>query len=250
MRVFAIADLHLSFGIPDKGMEIFGPVWKGWTQKLEDNWKRDIQQEDLVLIPGDISWAMRPEEAEKDLLWIDSLPGKKVLLKGNHDYWWGSLSKVKKILPQSIQVIQNNALLFDQIAVGGARLWDTPEFSFSQWSQFRPNPRENTLTERQENPDEMEKIFLRELQRLKLSLDQMDSRAKIRIALTHYPPIGGLLEESRASQILESYNINFCVFGHLHNLQPGSKLFGEKNGISYHLVSADWLDFSPLFITK
>ena len=103
MNIWAIGDLHLSFGVPDKSMDIFGPAWKDHAKQIEESWHRLIRPEDLVLIPGDISWAMRIEDAILDLQWIDRLSGTKLLLKGNHDYWWGSLKKIAAILPPSLQ---------------------------------------------------------------------------------------------------------------------------------------------------
>jgi predicted phosphohydrolase len=246
MKIFAIGDLHLSFGVPDKGMEFFGPQWQEWTKKLEAHWKDSISKDELVLIPGDISWAMKLEEAEKDFAWIESLPGKKVIIKGNHDYWWGSISKVRAFLPPSITALQNDAIEINGIAICGTRLWDTPEYHFSKWVDYRENPKENTLLGREKDEAATLKIYERELARLKLSLDQMEAGADLRIAMTHYPPIGGDLLESRAASLLESYQVNISVFGHLHQLKKGSKLFGVKNGVDYKLVSCDWLDFQPL----
>ena len=250
-RVWAIGDLHLSFGVPDKGMEIFGPEWENHAEKIATHWKRTISTEDLVIIPGDISWAMRLEEALVDLQWIDTLPGTKVMIKGNHDYWWGSLKKLTEILPPSIHVIQNNAFHWKEVAIGGARLWDTPEYSFQQFIEFRENPREkrqNVETEELVQIELSQKIFEKELERLKLSLKQLDKEAKVRIAMTHYPPIGADLKPSRAAQILEQFEIDTAVFGHLHNIKPGFSLFGEKNGIRYVLTSCDYIRFQPVAI--
>src|ERR1700722_10971321 len=136
MTVWAIADLHLSFGTPKKKMDIFGGKWVDHAAKVEFSWMQVVNHEDLVLIPGDISWAMAIEEARVDLEWIDALPGTKVMIKGNHDYWWSSLGKVKKILPPSCHLIQNDAFHWKGIAVGGARLWDTTEFGFEKYIEF------------------------------------------------------------------------------------------------------------------
>lgn len=251
-RIWAIGDLHLSFGVENKSMDIFGPGWKDHAEHIESHWKGAIHPEDLVLIPGDISWAMRLEEAAADLAWIDRLPGTKVMIKGNHDYWWGSLKKLSGVLPPSIHVIQNNAFHWKEVAIGGARLWDTPEYRFSQFVEIQENPRAKKpfLEDREDTVQEElnQKIFDRELERLNLSLQVMRPDAKIRIAMTHYPPISADLQPSRASQILERHRIQVCVFGHLHNIQSETPLFGEKNGIRYLLTSSDYIRFQPIAI--
>lgn len=249
MSVWAIADLHLSFGVPDKEMHVFGEHWIGFTDKLQSNWRAHISPDDLVLIPGDISWAMRPEEAKPDLDWIHQLPGTKVILRGNHDYWWTSLSKIEKVLPPSLHLIQNNAFTWKDVTIAGSRLWDTPEYTFGPYIESKVNTRARPLTEQQTDPLEAEKIFQRELSRLELSLKCLDKRSgNTRIAMTHYPPIGADLKESRAAKILESYQIDICVFGHLHNVKRDLPMFGEKNGVRYYLTACDYLDFMPLKI--
>ncbi len=249
MNIWALGDLHLSFGVTNKSMDIFGPTWENHAEKIKKHWLDLISPEDLVLIPGDISWAMKLEDAVPDLEWIHQLPGTKVMIKGNHDYWWSSLKKMIAVLPPSIHLIQNNAFLWKGVAIGGARLWDTPEYNFSPYIDFRENPKAKDKEELIQE-DLSEKIFERELQRLELSLSALDPSATLRIAMTHYPPIGADLAPSKASRILEAHQIDICVFGHLHNLKEGSKLFGEKQGqtkpIRYVLTSGDYLQFIPI----
>ncbi len=206
-----------------------------------------MRPDDLVLVAGDISWAMAIEEAVPDLEWIHQLPGTKLILRGNHDYWWTSLSKVEKILPPSLHVIQNNSFLWKDVAIGGSRLWDTPEYSFSKYIQYTENPRAKKLVA-PEDPREAEKVFARELGRLEMSLKSMSSKAKTRIAMTHYAPIGAELGDSRASAILEKYEIDICVFGHLHNVKQDIPLFGEHRGTKYFLTAADYLGFKPILL--
>ncbi|MCE5316469.1 MAG: metallophosphoesterase [Parachlamydia sp.] len=249
MTIWAIADLHLAIGVPEKSMEAFGEPWLNYIDKIQTNWKERIFADDLVLLPGDISWAMRPEEARTDLEWIHQLPGTKVMLKGNHDYWWTSMRQIEQVLPPSIHLIQNNAFLWNGVSIGGARLWDTSEYHFSPYIQYNVNPRAKALTEAEDTSPDAEKIFLRELGRLELSLKAMPE-ASLRIAMTHYPPLSATLEDSRASALLEKYHINICVFGHLHSVKTESTLFGKKNGIEYHLASADYLNFVPLKIAE
>lgn len=246
MAIYALADLHLALGIPDKSMEFFGGPWTSYVQKIEENWKSTISQNDLVLISGDISWAKGEKEALTDLQWIDQLPGTKLLLRGNHDYWWSSASRVKKMLPPSLHILQNNSFEWEGFSIGGSRLWDTYEYNFDGCIQIRENPRAKTL-HTQENKEEQEKIFLRELHRLDLSLQTLKPGKK-KIAMTHYPPIGPKNQPSRASFLLKKYGIETCIFGHLHNVKKEIPLFGHVDGIHYILTAADYLDFKPLQI--
>lgn len=246
--VWAIADLHLSFGVPNKEMDFFGSAWINWTAKIEEKWKSLIKDEDLVLIAGDISWAMHIEEAVPDLEWIHKLPGTKVILRGNHDYWWSSLSKIEKVLPSSIHLIQNNVFNWKNISIGGARLWDTPEYGFSDYINYKENPRENKLSHVSKDTKEIVRLFERELERLTTSLKCLSQNASFRIVMTHYPPISADLLPSKTSLLLEKYNVNASVFGHLHNIKQEIPLFGKKNGISYYLTSCDYLNFTPIRI--
>lgn len=246
--IWALGDLHLSFGIKNKSMDIFGKEWEGWTDKIRKFWCEKIAADDLVLIPGDISWAMHPEEAIADLNWIDSLPGTKVMIRGNHDYWWGSKNKVKSILPASIHMIQNDAFHFHSVSIAGARLWDTPEYHFYPYIDVKEGKAKPSEFDKASLSEEDEKIFTRELLRLEMSLQQFKKDAGIKIVMTHYPPIGSDLKESRASKLLEKYHAQYCVFGHLHSVKANSLPFGDKNGIHYALTSCDYLNFTPLKI--
>ena len=243
MRIWAIADLHLAVSVPAKDMAIFGPLWEGYMEKISAAWKELIKPEDLVLIPGDICWAMRLEEAKADLDWIDALPGTKVMIRGNHDYWWSSAKKMSQAFPPSIHFIHNTAFHWNDVAIGGTRLWDTPEYNFNEYVHFQENPRAQP-PEKEQN--QSEGIFERELERLKMSLRQMNPKAKLKIVMTHYPPIAADLRPSRTAAILEEFGIQICVFGHLHNLKKEKPLFGEARGVRYHLTACDYLDFYPL----
>lgn len=224
MTIWALADLHLCLGVPAKTMEVFGPGWVEYVTRMRDQWCAVVQPDDLVLIAGDISWAMRLEEAAADLLWIHQLPGTKVLIRGNHDYWWESLKKVRAVLPPSLHVIQNDAFEWNEFSIGGSRLWDTAEHGAIV------------------DPAQ-EQIYERELQRLEMSLQAMQQQQ--RIVMTHYPPIGKTLQPTRASRLLERYKVTICVFGHLHGLEVGSAPFGQIDGITYHLTASDYLGFMP-----
>jgi len=251
--VWAIADLHLSFGVAGKAMDPFGPQWENHPKKVEESWRSLISPEDIVLIAGDISWAMTPEQALADLNWIDKLPGTKIMIKGNHDYWWSSLSKVQKVLPQSIHIIQNDSYEINDYIIGGARLWDSSEYDFNEWIDFKDNPlSKKPRIDLEEKAKEDEKIFERELLRLEVSLKTFDKFGpnKKRLVMTHYPPIGADLKPSKASQIFEKYGVEIVVFGHLHNVKKNLQkpFFGKKNGVSYIMTAADFLDFKPVKI--
>ncbi|MFW5780413.1 MAG: metallophosphoesterase, partial [Bacillota bacterium] len=197
MRIFAISDLHLAFST-DKPMDIFGNQWKGHFDKIKEDWKEKVACDDLVLIAGDISWAMSLDDAKKDLEELSELKGKIVIIRGNHDYWWSGYSKVKSILPQNVYCIQNNALKFDNYIICGTRGWTVPE--------------------KQEDAQN-DKYINRECIRLKMSLDEakklQTDNQKI-ILMMHYPPFNSKLENSLFTDIISDYDINTVVYGHLH----------------------------------
>jgi predicted phosphohydrolase len=243
MSIWALADLHLAKSVPSKDMAVFGPAWEGYMDKMEKEWQGCVGADDLVLLPGDITWAMRLDEAVIDLEWIHGLPGTKLMIRGNHDYWWASAKKMSEKFPPSVHFIQNTAFHWNDVAIGGSRLWDTPEYNFHAYVHFQKNPQEKVVP-----VVEGSAIFERELERLRLSLRQMNPSAKLKIAMTHYPPIGADLRPSRVSEILQEFGVNVCVFGHLHNLRKDVKMFGEEGGVKYFLTAADYLDFKPLQI--
>lgn len=207
-------------------MDIFG--WGDHATKIEAKWKKLVKPEDLVLLPGDISWAKHLDEAMVDLEWIDQLPGTKVMIKGNHDYWWQSIGKLRVALPPSIHALQHDVYNWEDVTIGGTRLWDSPDYHFA----YEPEP----------DP----KTFERELGRLEMSLKQLNPKASLRVAMTHYPPMGLDCQASRVTEILEKHKIDICVFGHLHGMDPKQSYFGDKNGIKYVFCACDYLDFTPL----
>lgn len=227
-------------------MAFFGPRWEGYADKIKEHWLSCVKEEDLVLIPGDISWAMTLQDALIDLEWIHQLPGTKLLLKGNHDYWWASNAKMKQSLPPSIFFIHNNVFNWNDVTIGGSRLWDTEEYSFHSFIEFQENPR--AKKEQPPSPELDRKLFLKELDRLKQSLAGLDPNASLRIALTHYPPIGADLKPSLASQILIDFKIDLCIFGHLHNVKKNSLPFGTAEGVKYIFASCDYINFAPIRI--
>jgi len=208
-------------------MDLFGEHWEAHEEKIEERWRRAVGPEDLVLVPGDISWAMRLEEARAHLERIGSWPGLKVMVRGNHDYWWQAPGKVKAVLPRGMHILQNDALLFGDLAVAGTRGWTCPGDE-----TFSP---------------EDEKIYLRELGRLELSLSRMPREAKRRVAVLHFPPVNGGHEDSGFTELLERHRVDLCVYGHLHGEGAhAQRLEGPRGGVRYELVAADFLDFEPL----
>lgn len=228
MRKFAIGDLHLSQH-SDKPMDIFGEHWKGHAQKIKSNWEKQVTDEDVILIPGDISWAMRLEEAKEDLDWLNSLPGKKICIRGNHDYWWDRPKKLTNAYPQ-IVFLQNTAYTIDHITICGTRGWICP----------------NTISF---TPDD-ERLFVRELTRLKLSLESAINQGATEIwVMLHYPPTYGEQQSSPLVELLKTYPVKRVIYGHLHDkLSWKSSLQGTYEGIHYQLVSADYLNFMPLLL--
>lgn len=232
MKLFAIADLHMDGGA-GKPMDVFGENWAGHCERIFGSWRKNVGEEDCVLIPGDISWAMRFSEALPDIMKISELPGKKVLLRGNHDYWWGSLSRMREALPKGVFLIQNDAVDIGPAVIAGSRGWTLPCAS-----DFTAEDR---------------KIFERELIRLDLSLSAAKRLAgsKPIIAMLHFPPMMRDGNPTAFTEILEKYGVSRCLYGHLHgSLAWEAGFTGIKNGISYELCSADSLDFSPLLVCE
>ncbi|MDO4564383.1 MAG: metallophosphoesterase [Clostridia bacterium] len=225
MRVFAIGDVHLSQQTQNKSMDKFGPSWENHVQKLCDAWQAEIASDDLVLIPGDISWAMSLGAAMADLELLASLNGQKVLLRGNHDYWWSSYQKVLDSLPSGMYAIQNNALRFANIAIGGTRGWLLPESS--------------GYSEKKDA-----KIYARELDRLGLTLSALP-RDTENIIMLHYPPFSDKGQPSQFVDLLEQAPVSHVVYGHLHGRGHSGAFEGVRNGITYHFVSSDYLSFIP-----
>lgn len=205
-------------------MEIFGEEWKDHTARLAENWRRLVQEEDAVVLAGDTSWAMTLEEAAPDLAFLASLPGRKVLLRGNHDFWWDSLQKLQRALPPGMTVLQNNSLLLGGTALCGTRGWLCPEDGVSDAHD--------------------EKIFRRELIRLRLSLESAPPSAR-RIVALHFPPFSRRQERSAFVDLMASFGVTHCFYGHLHGSACRYAMEGRRWGIEFRLVSADHLAFAP-----
>lgn len=231
MNIFAIGDLHLSFDERiQKPMDIFGPSWVNHHEKVRKNWEEKVGEEDLVIIPGDVSWGLRADEAMADLRWIHRLPGRKVITKGNHDLWWTSVTRLNRLY-DDMTFLQNHCYMTAEgIAVCGTRGWICPG------------------TEGFDEHDE--KIYNRELLRLEFSLKEAEKAgAKMTLAALHYPPTNDKLQGSGFTRMLEDFNVQMCVYGHLHGkdaFKNGIK--GVFNGIEYRLVSLDYVEGEPQLI--
>lgn len=221
MKVFAISDLHLST-VCKKPMDIFGKSWENYFDEISQDWTAKVSDDDIVLLPGDFSWAMRMEEALPDFELVSKLPGKKVILRGNHDYWWNTLSQVRSSIPSNFYALQNDCMRFGDVLICGTRGWVCPDG--------------NNLS------DDDTKIYLRELERLKLSIaamqKQRQSGDKV-IAIMHYPPFNGRYESSEFVKQFVAADIKTVVYGHLHGRDSRSNLFMNKFGIDFYLTSCD-----------
>ncbi len=225
MEIYAIGDLHLPGG-DDKPMNVFGEHWAGHFERISRDWLARVRREDAVLIPGDISWAMQLEDALPDLRAIGSLPGKKILLRGNHDYWWSGISRLRDALPPEMFAIQNDALRLEDTAFCGTRGWALPVSGTAA---------------------EDEKIYCRELQRMEMSLERaMKLKAERLVVMCHYPPLGEGGAETPLSALLFRYPVDDVVYGHLHGPSLRGAVNGLYGGIRYHCVSCDGLQFQLL----
>ncbi len=228
MALFAIADLHLSLG-DDKPMDIF-KGWENYTEKLKKNWEAIVSPDDTVVIAGDISWAMKLSNSIKDFEFINKLPGRKIILKGNHDYWWETKTKIENFLVKNgfntISILHNCSYNCGKFAICGTRGWFY-----------------DTQTE------EDKKILSREIGRLKASLDSAKNSKLESIAFLHYPPIYNSIECKEIIDVLVQYGIKKCYYGHVHGKQAHKRVFnGKYRDIDFRLISCDYLSFVPLLV--
>lgn len=238
MSLYAIADLHLDIKGVGKSMEIFGNRWRDYTYKIKKNWTKLITENDTVVISGDVSWALNLNEAEEDLKWIDTLPGEKIILKGNHDFWWATNTKMSKFLTEknikSIKILNNNAFETEDYIVCGSRGWFT----------------DKSMQTSAQDVD-YSKIINRELIRLKMSFDcakkLKEESGKEIIAFLHFPPVWGDFRCDEIIKLINEYNIKKCYFGHIHGAYSVSPSFFE-DGIEFKLISGDYLDFIPQIV--
>jgi len=229
MALFAISDLHLPLGV-NKPMDIFGKHWDNYVERLRKNWTDVVAEGDTVVLPGDFSWATYISESKADFDFLNSLPGRKIILKGNHDYWWTTLNKMKEFIRENnydnIEFLQNNSFEYKDVSLCGTRGWQTPQ----------PN-----LT------GEDKKIYDREVLRLELSIKNAKNPDNI-IVFTHFPPILKDYRENEMVSMMNKYGIKQCVFGHIHSSGIKNVVEGNIQGIQYQLVSCDYREFIPVKI--
>ncbi|WP_028509954.1 metallophosphoesterase [Ruminococcus sp. NK3A76] len=230
MSLFVIADLHLSLGV-DKPMDIFGG-WDNYVQRLEENWQRLVSPDDTVVIPGDISWGMNLEQSKADFDFINRLNGRKIISKGNHDYFWNSRKKMEDFFQangfDTLHIMHNNCFEYEGIGICGSRGWINETG----------------------DPDDV-KVLKREAQRLEVSITAAEIQGLVPVVFLHYPPVFADSVNVEIFDVLMKHNIRYCFYGHLHGGVAHSKsVNGLYNGIQMRLVSADYLKFVPLDITN
>lgn len=227
MALFAIADLHLSLGT-NKPMDVF-PGWNNYVERLENNWRKLISGDDTVVIAGDISWAMSLEQTIKDFAFLQSLPGRKLLLKGNHDYWWTTRRKMDAFLESngfdSLGIVHNSAEVAGDFAVCGTRGW----FYDAE-------------------ADADKKILAREVGRLSLSIDEAFKTGKEPVVFLHYPPVYGTFVCREIVSVLQEKHIRRCYYGHLHGGDARRISVHTYETIRFQLISCDAVDFTPVLI--
>lgn len=237
MAIYALSDFHLYLGIKDKPMDVFGGHWEGHMERLRVNCSRLLTEKDTLLIPGDISWATYLDQALEDFMFIHHLPGKKIISKGNHDYWWTTGKKLSEFKERhgldSLFFLHNNFYDCQGWAICGNRGWiDEQTEAFTQQDRT---------------------IFQRELCRLELSLQaaQEAGYGKNKIVMTHYPPAAGPQQPNpQILQLLQKYEVSWCVYGHLHGVNPQYCLQGMHGGVHFRFVSCDCVEFMPQLIQR
>ena len=224
MKVFAISDLHLSL-CGDKPMDVFGAKWDDYLNKIEKNWQETVSDDDVVLISGDISWAMELESALNDIGFIAKQKGKKILIRGNHDYWWSGITKLRQNLPKDIYALQNDAIKIGNVVFCGSRGWaveGSPDFE-----------------------EHDRKIYLREAERFKLALNSAKNlieEGDRLICLIHYPPFNIRRESSLFTKLFEEHKVDKVVYGHLHGKDVKAYLKTSINSVEYILASCDLVE--------
>ena len=238
MSIYTIADLHLSIAHPEKSMSFFGQKWNLYEERLEKNWRAIVDADDSVILPGDISWAITLLDSASDFAFLDSLPGKKYIGKGNHDFWWSTASKVHAFWKEhgfsTLHMLYNNAYLIEDRIICGTRGW------------FLDEKAQKTVS-----PTDFEKLCNREYLRLKLSLDEGVKLQKLYgehipiCVFLHFPPVWGEDRCENLLSLLEEYHVSRCYFGHIHG-HYRAPLVSEYCGIPLTLVASDHLGFLPI----
>lgn len=227
MSLFAIGDLHLSTSV-DKPMDVFNG-WENYVERLKLNWKNKIKDEDTIVLDGDISWGISLEQAKEDFSLINSLPGKKIILKGNHDYWWTTKSKMENFFElncfNTLKILNNNHYKYEGFGICGTRGWIN-----------------------ETNVEADKKVLLREAGRLNNSIISAKKDGLSPIVFLHYPPIYASDYNYEILEVLHNHDIKQCYYGHIHGKGCDYAINGERDGINYTLISSDFLQFSPIKI--
>ncbi|MDD2220733.1 MAG: metallophosphoesterase [Clostridia bacterium] len=240
MKVFAISDLHLSLSAPaylhsgaefavQKPMDIFGEHWQGYLPRLIENWQKTVSAKDAVLMCGDTSWAMTLDEAKYDFDFLGKLNGTVYLSRGNHDYWWGGITKLRTVLPANVVPLNHDCAVVAGRAVCATRGWLLP--GCSEWKASTDTA-----------------IYLRELLRLEMALQAGASTGLPLVAMLHYPPFDDENDQGEMMDLLEKYGVSLCVYGHIHGICPKSSYYRRIRGIDLYNVSCDRLAFTPLLL--
>lgn len=232
-----MGDTHLSLGVPDKSMEVFDG-WKNYQSRIAENWKRLIKPDDVIVLAGDISWGMSLEQAKPDFAFLHHLPGKKIILKGNHDYWWNSMKKMTEFFQangfDTLHILHNNCYAYEKIAICGTRGWVNI-----------PNEMNMFGKSSEQNANNDVKILAREQQRLRVSLQEAVNKNLTPIAFLHYPPVYWGNRNEFMLETLREFGVKDCYYGHLHGKIHARAVKGYEENICYHLISGDYLQFIP-----
>lgn len=225
MALYVIGDLHLALSDTYKPMDIFNG-WEGYTEKLEKNWRNMINDSDTVVLAGDTSWAMKLQNSYKDFEFVNSLPGKKIILKGNHDYWWSTMAKMERYFKENsfdtISILFNNCYAYENYGICGTRGW--------------VNIGDDT---------EDEKVMLREVQRLEVSIKAAEEQGLEPLVFMHYPPVYGASCNYDILDVLYRHNIRKCFYGHIHGYSQKNAVTGVHDGVEYIMISGDYIKFRP-----
>lgn len=224
MSLFAIGDLHLSLSA-DKSMHVFDG-WDNYVERIKLNWEKLVKETDTVVLVGDSSWGMSLEQSKEDFNFINNLPGKKIILKGNHDYWWTTKAKMESFFCENnfstLEILHNNHFIYEDIAICGTRGW---------------------INETEEPADA--KVLKREASRLVMSIESVFDKNLSPVVFLHYPPIFADNYNYEILEVLYKYNIKECYYGHIHGKSKNYSINGERDGISFSLISSDYLQFIP-----
>ena len=237
MSIYALADLHLSLSIPDKSMEVFGPSWEGYISRIKENWENTVTDSDTVLVPGDISWATYIEDAASDFAFLSGLPGRKLLVRGNHDFWWTTMKKLEDFFAangfDNIELVRTNVIEAEGCLISGTRGWMIESRDSIEGSDNR-------------------KIYEREKLRIKMCIDKLNEadpdHAKKHLMMIHYPPLTASQEFTEFGTQMAEGSIDICIYGHLHGRSHKKAFEGDFEGTKFICSSADYIGFKPVRI--